>query len=86
MQIFLRGEFIRPTRIYDLMYERRKYNLPKGKFRSTAKSKIADLTEQKKKKLNKIKKVKSEVSTVNIFSSYQTWAFLKIVRRKLNEI
>ena len=61
MQLFLRQEIIKPVRINDLMYERRKYNLPKGKFRSTAKAKIADLKEKKKKISNKIKKVKSEV-------------------------
>ena len=64
MQLFLRQEIIKPVRIPDLMYERRKYNLPKGKFRSTAKAKIADLKEKKKKIGNKIKKVKSEVSSL----------------------
>ncbi|CBY19266.1 unnamed protein product [Oikopleura dioica] len=65
MQLHLRQEIIKPVRINDLMYERRKYNLPKSKFRSTAKAKIADLKEKKKKISNKIKKVKSEIGELN---------------------
>lgn len=64
MQIYLRQDAIRPVRLYDLMYDRRKYELPKNKFRSIAKTKIIDLKEKKKKIDNKIRKTRSEIASI----------------------
>ena len=62
MEIYLRQSLIVPTRVYDLMHERRKFILPQQKFRSIAKTKIAMLNDQKKKLEQKLRKAKGAVS------------------------
>ena len=62
MEIYLRQELIRPIRVQDLMFERRKYGLPTKKFRSHAKAKIVELKEKKKKIEMKLTKVKGQVN------------------------
>lgn len=47
------------------MFERRKYQLPQKKFRHIAKTKISNLTEQKKKFERELRKAKGKVSTHN---------------------
>lgn len=49
MEIYLRQSLISSNRLQDLMYERRKYILPDKKFRSIAKTKVAELKEKRKK-------------------------------------
>ena len=62
MEVYLRQSLIRPIRVQDLMYERRKYILPDKKFRSSAKTKVAELKEKRKKLDQKLKKAKGFVS------------------------
>ena len=62
MEIYLRQSLIRPIRVHDLMHERRRFILPQQKFRSIAKTKIAELNEKKKKLELKLKKAKGAVS------------------------
>ena len=61
MEIYLRQKLIVPQRLQDLMYERRKYTLPQQKFRSIAKTKVAELKDKKKKLEQKLKSTKGEV-------------------------
>ena len=74
MEIYLRQTLIVPTRVHDLMHERRKFILPQQKFRSIAKTKIAMLNDQKKKLEQKLRKAKGAVS---FFSS-----FVRIIRAR----
>ena len=62
MEVYLRQSLIRPIRVQDLMHERRKYILPDKKFRSSAKTKVAELKEKRKKLDQKLKKAKGSVS------------------------
>lgn len=67
MEIYLRQELIRPVRVQDLMYERRKYWLPQKKFKSIAKTKIADLKEKRKKLELKLTKARGQVIYYFVF-------------------
>ena len=72
MEIYLRQELIRPVRVQDLMYERRKYWLPQKKFKSIAKTKIADLKEKRKKLELKLTKARGQVIYYFVFK----WCWL----------
>ena len=71
MEIYLRQSLIVPTRVYDLMHERRKFILPQQKFRSIAKTKIAMLNDQKKKLEQKLRKAKGAVSCFPMKSGFK---------------
>jgi len=62
MEVYLRQSLIRPIRVQDLMHERRKYILPDKKFRSSAKTKVAELKEKRKKLDQKLKKAKGSAA------------------------
>lgn len=65
MEIYLRNAQIRPVRIQDEMFERRKYTLPQKKFRHIAKTKIRDLNERKKKTEMSLSKAKGKAASIN---------------------
>ena len=63
-------ELIGVWQIFLVQSERRKYQLPQKKFRHIAKTKISNLTEQKKKFERELRKAKGKVSKHKIFYNF----------------